>query len=230
MKEFLDTLYKACVAPNDDSMGLIFDVLPKLGGQRKFDVMNQLLVDIDISRLDTSAMYGIVHCISHYINQLPQYRTFYQNVREEFARRGEPSARIKDLFDRYENGWRGDLYDPNKPPYKSPDEKFEETLEAKIAWAQEIGDKDLVDMLTYYRSYRLGSQERDRKFQKMRMDMGDEELRKRTVESLREVADKLDKSAGSWPGIYYCDLPEDPLMKNTFIDGITVVISYPWPG
>lgn len=232
MKAFLDTLYKACVAPNDDSMSLVFDVIPKLGSQRKFDVMNQLLVDADITRLDTSAMYGIIHCISHYINQLPQYRPFYQNVREEFARRGEPSARIKNLFDRYENGWEKDLFDPNKPPYdyRLPEEKWEDALAAKIAWAEEIGDKELVDMLTYYRASKLHSQENDRKFRKMRADMGEEELRKRTVESLREVADKLDKSAGSWPGIYYCDLPEDPLMKGTFIDGITVVISYPWPG
>lgn len=232
MKEFLDTLYKACVAPNDDSMGLIFDVIPKLCSERKFDVINQLLVDIDISRLDTSAMYGIIHGISRYVNQLQQYKIFYQNVREEFARRGEPSARIKDLFDRYENGWEKDLFDPNKPPYeyKSFEEKSEEKLAAKLAWAEEIGDKELVDMLTYYRASKLKHQERDLKFQKMRRDMGDEELRKRTIESLREIADTLDKSAGSWPGIYYCDLPEDPLMKDTFMDGITVIISYPWPG
>lgn len=230
MKEYLDTLYKACVAPNEDSMFVVGDVFPKLCGQRKFDVVNQLLIDIDLSRLDTSAMYGIVHMISSYINQIPQYKTFYQSVREEFARRGEPSARIKNLFDRYENGWEKDLFDPNKPPYKSPEQKAEESLDAKIAWAKELGDQDLVDMLTYYRSYKLGAEDRDRKFREMRFSMGDEELRKRTIESLREVANVLEKSAGSWPGIYYCSLPKDPLMDDTFIDGISVVISYPWPG
>jgi hypothetical protein len=47
---------------------------------------------------------------------------------------------------------------------------------------------------------------------------------------LKDMANLLEKSTSCWPGIYYCNLPDDPLLKETFIDGIEVVISYPWPG
>lgn len=228
MKEFLDTLYKVC-SQGKEGMHELFDVIPALAGQRKFQTINQLMVDIDLTRIDTGTMYGLIHLTSDYINQLSHYRETYQKIREEFARRGETSAKISRLFDRYKDG-SDRLFDPNAPPYKSPDEKFEDKLAAKITWAKEIGDKDLEDMLTFYQAERLHREERDRKFRQARIAMGDEEMRKRTIESLREVADLLEKSAGCWPGIYYCKLPEDPLLKRTFIDGIEVIISYPWPG
>jgi hypothetical protein len=231
VKEFLDNLYKACASSRADGVDQLFDVIPALLGERKFAVVDSILRDMDLSRVHTSTMYSTVHLVCNYVDQLSEYKTFYQKSREEYARRGEPSERISKLFDKYENGgdpkWK---YDPNAPPYKSPDQKSDEKLDAAIARAHELGDKDTEDYLTYYKAEMLRYKDRDRKFREMQYTMGEEEMRKRTIKALRDMADLLDKSTGCWPGIYYCDLPEDPLLKKTFIDGIEVTISYPWPG
>jgi hypothetical protein len=229
IKEFLENLYKQCVH-KADAVDQLFDVIPLLAKQHKFDVLNQILVEMDLSRVDTSTMYSLIHLISPYINQLPHYKKIYQEIREEFARRGETSEHINKLFDKYENGWEDRLFDPNAPPYKSPEQKREELLDSKIAWANQIGDKDLVDMLTYYKASLLSHKEKHSKFHQMRNDMGEDEMRKRCIKSLKDMANLLEKSTSCWPGIYYCNLPDDPLLKETFIDGIEVVISYPWPG
>lgn len=230
MKEFLDNLYKRCASSGADGIDQLFEVVPTLLGDRRFDLVDTVLATIDLSRVHTSTMYALINITSSYIHQLPHYRDIYKKIREEFARRGESSKHIKDLFDKYENGWEDRLYDPKAPPYKSPEEKSDESLKAKIAWAKEIGDRELENFLTYYQAYRLQYEDRDRKFRQLRATMGDVEMRKRTIQALRDMADTLDKSTDCWPGIYYCDLPEDPLLKKTFIDGIEVVISYPWPG
>jgi hypothetical protein len=229
LKEFLDFLYKQCASPNSDGVDAIWDVIPVLCSERKFGVVNQILIDMDLSRVHTSTMYSTIHVVSRYINQLLNYDSYYQRVREEFARRGEPSKRISNLFDKYKDGWQEQLYDPNAPPYKSPEERSKEKLDAKIEWANQIGDKELVDYLTYYKSNLIRLEEKDRKFRELRHLLGEDEIRKRAIKSLREMADVLEKSSGCWPGIYYADLPENPLLKKTFIDGIEVVISYPWP-
>lgn len=231
MKEFLDNLYKACTSSKADGVDQLFDVIPTLLGQRKFEVVDGILRDMDLSRVHTSTMYSTVHLVCNYNDQLTQYKPFYQRSREEFARRGEPEKRIKDLFDKYENGgdprWK---YDPEAPPGKGYEEQRDDKLDAVIARAEKIGDKDIVDYLTYYKSEMTRYRDRDRKFREMSHTMGEDELRKRTIKALRDMADLLEKSTGCWPGIYYCDLPEDPLLKKTFIDGIEVTISYPWPG
>jgi hypothetical protein len=186
--------------------------------------------DIDLNRIDTSTMYCLVHLVSSHIHQLPFYRPLYKKIREEFARRGRSSDEIGELFDKFENGWEDRLYDPNAPPYKSPDQKSAEKLQAKIRWAREIGDKDLEDFLTFYQASKVHRDERDDQFYQLRNSLGEEVLRKKTIQALRDMADLLENNSGSWPGIYYCKLPENPLLKKTFIDGIEVIISYPWPG
>lgn len=229
MKEFLDNLYKQCVHSRRDGIDQLYDVVPILLEERKFDVLNGILIDMDLARVTTSVMYSLVHFTSDYINQLPHYREFYSRVREEFARRRRPEKEIKDLFDKYRDG--GDrLFDPNAPPYKSPDRRDSEKLDAKIAWARSIGDKDLENYLTWYKADRQNHIDKDNEFRHLMHTAGEEEMRKRTIKALRDMADLLDKSTSCWPGIYYCSLPDDPLMKKTFIDGINVVISYPWPG
>jgi hypothetical protein len=230
VKEFLDNLYKHCVSTREDGVDQLFDVIPSLASEKKFEVLDSILADVDLSRININTMYALIHLTASYIHQLPHYRSTYKKVREEFARRGESSDHIEELFDKYENGWEDRLYDPNAPPYKSPDRRDAERLDAKIAWAKEIGDKELEDYLSFYKSSRVAWNERERKFRQLKQTMGDAEMRKRTIQALRDMADVLDKSTDCWPGIYYCDLPEDPLLNKTFIDGIEVIISYPWPG
>lgn len=232
MKEFLNNLYHTCAAGRTQSgVDQLFQVLPALLGERLFKSVNDILIQADLQRLDTSSMYAMVHLICNYIHQLPDYRNFYQRVREEYARRGEPSNRIASLFDKYENGGNR-LFDPNAPPhdYRSHEEKFDEKLSAKIVWAKSLGDKDLEDMLTFYQAERTQREEKERTFKNLERVMGEKEMRKKTIQALREMADLLDENIGCWPGIYYCSLPEDPSLKRTFIDRIEVVISYPWPG
>ena len=230
MKEFLDNLYKQCAA-NDNGVFALFDALPSLLGDLKFDAVNGIMKDIDLSRVDTGVMYALINSTCSYIDQLSEYLPLYQRIREEFARRGESSKHISDLFDKYKDG--GDparKYDPNAPPYVHTDIKDAQKLDDKIAWAESIGDEDLVDYLTFYKAGNLRQDEREKKFRNLRALLGEEEIRARTIKSLREMADLLENNTSCWPGIYYCDLPEDPLLKKTFIDGLEVVISYPWPG
>ena len=230
MKEFLDNLYKQCVSSRADGVDALFDVIPTLLGEKKFEVVNGILKDIDLSRVQGGTMYSLLHLVSNYREVLPEYKPYYQRVREDYARRGESSERIADLFDRYQNDDPKYKYDPNAPPNKGWREQQDDKLQAIINRARDIGDKDIVDYLTYYQADMETHKQRDRKFRELSHLLGEEELRKRCIKSLRETADLLEKSSGCWPGIYYCNLPEDPLLKKTFIDGIEVVISYPWPG
>ena len=232
MDDFLKTLYKMSQSYRSSGLDLLFQILPGLGGDRRFAELDELLVKMDLTKVNTSIMYTTVHMVSHYINVLPHYREFYQRCREEFARRGEKEKRIKDLFDGYQDG--GDrLFDPNeppRPPYRDSEELHEDKINAKIELAKQLGDKDLGDLLSYYKAERLAREERNREFRTLEQTVGEKEMRSRCIKSLREMADTLERTTGCFPGIYYCKLLDDPLLKKTFIDGIEVIISYPWPG
>ena len=229
MKEFLETLYKLNLTKQSRAMDELWNFIAIYQTERKFEVIDQLMVELDLSKIDTSLMYCTVMLCSNYNVQLTQYSDFYNRVREEYARRGETEKRIKDLFDRFRNG--GDRpFNPQALPHRSHEEIDQELLDDKIALAHKMGDKDLVRFLEYYKSHRERDKSRDLEFSQLRQAKGDEEIRKDVIASLRQMADLLESSAGSWPGIYYCKLPEKPLLKKTFIDGIDVTISYPWPG
>ena len=230
MEDFLKTLYKACASQKDNGVDLLFDVVPGVLGQRKFDEVNALLTKIDLSQLNTSVMYAVINVTSDYRFHLPYWNNLYQNIREEFARRGESEKSIRKLFDQYKEPDPKRLFNPNALPSKSPEETMDDKIKAKLELARQLDDKDLEDILNYYQAERLRYKERDDKFRKLRLLLGDEEMRQRCIKALREMADTLDETTTSWPGIYYCDLPKDPLFKKTFIDSIEVCISYPWPG
>ncbi len=229
MKEFIDNLYKQCASDRESyAIDATFDVFPKLFREHKFEVVDSILKNIDLSKLASGVMYTLVWATANYINALSEYQNFYLRVREEYARRGESSEKISKLFDSYKNGGKN-LYDPNKPKYISPDTRDELLLDEKIAWAAEH-DSDIEFYLKCYKSGQLSGEDRNKKFRQLRLTIGDEELRKRTVASLREMADLLEENANGWPGIYYCSLPKsNSLMKHT-ISSIEVIISYPWPG
>lgn len=231
MKEFLDNLYKQCASSRSAGVDELFSVIPELLNERKFEFVDFILRDMDLSRVHTSTMYSTIHLVCNYIDQLPEYRIFYQKVREEYARRGESSDRISKLFDKYKDGgnpeWK---YDPNAPLRKGYEEQQEDKLDAAITRSHQIGDREIEDYLTYYKAEMLRHKDRDCKFKNLQHTIGKEEMRERAIKALRNMADLLENSTSCWPGIYYCDLPEDPLLNKTFIDGIEVIISYPWPG
>lgn len=230
MEEFIKTLYKVCTISTAKGIDLIYDVIPNLLEPSKFEELNKLLEVIDLKRIPISCMMALLNMTDNYRFQLLHRSEFYTRCREECARRGETEKHIKELFDRHLEVDEKRLYNPNAPPYISPEQKQDQLIESKISLARELGDQDLENLLSYYQSSRRDNEEKDRKFRQLRRECGDEVVRERCIAALREVADKLEQSAGGYPFIYYCNLPKDPLLDKTFIDGITVVISYPWPG
>jgi hypothetical protein len=230
MEEFLKTLYKICSVNRAHGLDLLFDTIPGLLKPDSFQEVDKLLVTIDLARVTTSTMYALVNMTSDYRFQLPSWKCYYQRCREEYARRGETEKHISELYDRYKEPDPKRLYDSNRPIYKTHEERHDDVINTKIALAKKMGDKELEDCLTYYQSMRQDYRDRDRKYHQMRQACGEEVVRQRCIEALREIANKLEESSDCWPGVYYCRLPKDPLLNKTFIDGVEVVISYPWPG
>ena len=87
----------------------------------------------------------------------------------------------------------------------------------------------MVKYLGWYRDRLWDDRCKKDDFRKAELEMGEEAMRKKTIASLRAVADLLENTSGCNPGIYHCELPEEPLLKNT-IDTIKVTLSYPWGG
>jgi hypothetical protein len=229
VKEFLETLYKLSRFSHTQGIDELWHFMVVYFKDKKFEVIDQLFNEMDLSKLDTSLMYTSVMLASNYHKQISTYPDYYNRVREEFARRGESEDHIKELFDKLRDGGNHP-YDPEAPAYKSPDKLDSEKLSKKIEEAQLSGDPEMVKYLIYYRAHLEHETEKRRKYSELRQNLGDEEVRKRAIVALRKMADLLEKSAGSWPGIYYLDLPEEPFLEKTFIDGLSVVVSYPWPG
>jgi hypothetical protein len=86
----------------------------------------------------------------------------------------------------------------------------------------------MVKYLEWYRDHMWREQVKKDAFRKEN-HKDEEAMRKKTIASLRAMADLLETTSGVWPGIYHCELPEEPLLKNT-IDTIKVTLSYPWGG
>lgn len=226
---YLDILYSIASDNGPDAMEILFITFPHLLKHKKYAEVDGILKEVDVTRLPTGTLYGIVHLTSNYINQLSEYRTFHQRVQDEYLRRGEQPKRVYDLLHKYKDGGNH-LHDDNAPPYKSPEEKSRERLDARIQQAQEQSDKELYDFLRFYKEELKRYEDRREKFNYLRKTLGEEGLRTATIRSLREVASLLETTSGCMPGIYYVELPDNPLLKQSFIDGIEVVVSYPWPG
>lgn len=230
MKEFLTYLYNACAYSNQRGVDAVWQVIANLTSEKKYDALNGLLRDLDFKRVDLSTLFCMITLIVNHKDKLSEYKSFYTKCREEYARRGEDSTRIGRLFDKYDpEVWVVE----NRDGRQTLDEREEsdwQKLDEKIAWAKKTGDKDLIHYLEVYKLYKIGAKEREDEYRQLRLNVGEEEIRKRAIKSLREMADTLEKSEGCWPGIYYAKLPGDPLFDKTFIDGIEVIISYPWPG
>lgn len=234
IKEFLETLYKMCSSEVSEHVSVdeTMDVFNHLYSEKRFDTINQILIEMNIDKVSSTVLYVTLNSVASLINYLPEYRNFYQKARESYARRGESEKDIDDLIGRFKDGGSR-LYDPNAPPYIPPHVKDEQRLNDKIKWAESIGDQDLINYLNWYKADRVRSETRMSEFHKLKQTLGEEELRKRAIKSLRGIADILESSSGSWPGIYYCSLSEwadSVIKKRSVMDGVTVLLSYPWGG
>jgi hypothetical protein len=184
----------------------MFDDFPII--ERHFNSVNEILDELDVTKLNSQLLYNIVWFTSNYINQLSNYRSFYKKVIAEAERRGYSEKKIVSLFENLENGGNC-LYDPSAQKYKSPNEVEKEKLDNKIAWAKEFGDKDLLNYLIYYRDTRRRYEADEDKYHKMRNLLGDEEIRKRSIVALRALADKIESEGPHF--IISADLPVVPI-------------------
>ncbi len=229
MKDFLETVYKKCASSRACAIDEVLDTIGFLSGKKDFEKMNSIFLEVDLSKLDGGTMYSLCNFTSNYINVLPDYKTFVRRCREECARRGYTEKRIDNLYGKLENGGLH-IYNPDDPPYVDPDTRDLAALDARIAEADAAGDKRLAIWLSAFKSYSTGHKERESKFHKLRHQLGDEELRKRTIKALRDMAELLESTSGCWPGIFYADLPDIHDLKSKTIDGLEVIVSYPWGG
>lgn len=237
VEEFLPTLYKLCsLEYTDRAIDELWDVISDLAKEKRFSEINKFISIVDLSKITTGVSYSIIHIISYYYKVLPNYDDFYIRVRQDFARRNKSEQEIEKSFAKFKSGrnW-GDVYDPEKPEQANvhPYERYENELDEKIELAKASGDAKTVDYLTWYKSVDMSRKSREEEFRQLNIELGDEELRKRTIQSLRGVADLLEKSTGSWPGIYYCKLSKWAKSRDKdrdIMDSIEVVLSYPWGG
>ena len=97
----------------------MFDDFPII--ERHFDIVDEILDELDLTKINSQLLYNIVWFTSNYINQLKNYRRYYKKVVAEAARRGYSEKKIVDLFEKLEDGGNF-LYNPTVK-YKSPSEK-----------------------------------------------------------------------------------------------------------
>lgn len=222
----IENIYDMCQVSRADAIDELYCTIPEFLGARQFDRVNEILQQVDVQRLHNSIIYCMVNLTSRYVDVLPYYKTFWQKVYDEFhRRRNDPEAekdqvrtpeQIERLLGDFRDGPRNlPKYNPevdDAPRPKSHEERWTDKIDAKMAWAQEIGDKDLADMLKYYKLERERNQKPRNEFHRMRCRLGDREVDRRTAEALRAMADKIEQQGPHF--IIGCDLPELPIFSG----------------
>lgn len=223
----LENIYDMCNVSRTDAIDELYCTLPDLLTSRQFDSVNDILKQIDCKRLHNSILFCIVNMTSSYIDVLPYYQTFWQNVFDEFNRRSndpktdkdqvKTQEQIESLLGKFRDGppifgYKYNAERDNAPLPKSTEEQWSDKIDAKMAWAKEIGDKDLFNMIDFYKKYFEQRQNADNKFRRMRSRLGDREANRRTTEALRAMADYIEKDGPHF--IVNCDLPNLPIFSG----------------
>lgn len=222
----IENIYDMCKVSRADAIDELYCTLPEFLSTRQFDRVNEILQQVDVQRLHNSILYCMVNMTSSYVDVLPYYRAFWQKVYDEFyRRRNDPEAekdqvrtpeQIERLLGDFKDGPRClPKYNPevdDAPRPKSHEEQWTDKIEAKMAWAKEIGDEDLHNMLKYYKLERERNQKPRNEYHSMRCRLGDREVNRRTAEALRAMADKIEQ-----PGMHFiigADLPRLPIFSG----------------
>lgn len=102
-------------------------------------------------------------------------------------------------------------------------------VEKLISELDKEKDRDLFEILSDYRQILIGNQERVKRFRHLKRFLGNSDLKKYVISSLRSMADELENEP--MLGIYFAELPKkEPPAKGNTMDYIEVSISYPWGG
>jgi hypothetical protein len=223
----LETIYDMCQVSHADAIDELYCTIPEWLGARQFDKVNEILKQVDVKRLHNSILYCMVNLTSPYIDVLPYYQTFWQKVYDEFyRRRNDPEAeadqvrtpeQIERLLGDFRDGprIREHKYNPERddaPRPKSHEEQWADKIDAKMAWAKEIEDEDLYNMLKYYKLEQERNQNPRNEYHRMRSRLGDREVDRRTVEALRAMADYIEKKGPHF--IIGADLPNLPIFSG----------------
>lgn len=209
-ENFLEILYKGDY--KSDQQDIKICSIMEFLSEKNFKQIDDILIEINLNRLSTSIMYGIINTVSRYINHLQNYKWFWNQVKNEFVKRKNPD--IDELLSPFENGWKDHNYDPSKEDVvkKSLEEIYQEKLNNKIVWAQEIGDEELKNMLSLYQNRLIRDNEKRENYNNINMRYGEKELNKKVAEALRAMANKLEE-----PGMHFmvhCSLPNLPIFSG----------------
>ncbi len=222
----IENIYDMCKVSRTDAIDELYCTIPEMFNNKQFGVVDKILVDMDVQKMHNSVLYCIVNMTSAYVDYLPHYKEFWQRVYDEFfRRREEPEAdkdqvrtpeQIERLLGRFKDGppILGHKYNPDDDHRRrqSIEEQWTDKIEAKITWALQIGDKDLADMLKYYKLERARNQKPQNEYHKMRSRIGEREFTRRTAEALRAMADKIEQ-----PGMHFiigADIPQLPIFSG----------------
>lgn len=82
----------------DSAMDVVFDVYWQL--YNMFDVMNDILAKVDVSKLDGAILVGFMTQTFKYIKQVPNHLDFCDRVAARMRELGYDDKRIHDLVDR----------------------------------------------------------------------------------------------------------------------------------
>jgi len=205
-EKVLEDIYTNSAVGEEESIEYLLKDFPYI--PKNLHLIDEILYDIDCSKLNGQMLYQLVFVMSPYFNHLKNYSYFYNNIVTEAKSRGYSDTRIHRLFSKYEKGSDA-LWDPEYKRPKTYQEIDAEKLEQKIAWAKEIKDKDLENILTSYKEEKDRDSYDRAQSHAEEVLYGDVEYIKKIAMTLREMAAKLESSGPHH--LIYAKLPKLPL-------------------
>lgn len=99
-----------------DGIDVVFDVFWQL--HAKFDLMNEILTKVDVSKLEGGVLVSFMVQTFKYIKQVPAHLDFCDRAAARMKEMGYDDKRIHDLVDRYRE--TGDYWE-NMKAYGAPE-------------------------------------------------------------------------------------------------------------
>ncbi len=117
--QFLNRVYSLVEdesKPNAAGLDVVFDVFWQL--YNKWDIMNDIMGQVDVNRLNETLMVGFMVQTFKYIKVVPNHLTFCDKAAVRMKELGLDDKRIHDLVDRYRE--TGDYWESMKA-YGAPE-------------------------------------------------------------------------------------------------------------
>jgi len=109
--KMLDRVYNLHASDKDDAaLDVVFDVFWQL--HAKFDIMNNILSKVDLTKIDESIMVGFMVQTFKYSKQVPEHTAFCNKVAARMKEIGRSDEDIHDIVDNYVDA--GDYWESMK--------------------------------------------------------------------------------------------------------------------